>query len=255
MNQLPECDYCDTIEIITEIDGKKISNLKLIGDSKVCPECEKKGIHTANERQKQASMNMDKLDAPIDINDVLRQSRDIDASIQVRTDLFNAATIPIIELKKSIDSDETITNKPFALANELMNRLNHFKELVFELNEKVMNAQNNQRAIQTYLNQMSNQLRQEEREKLKIQDINYKPGPIKTVTPKAIKLAKPRLDKKELRKYAAELGVAEFTLQMLVVSKGITVEKAAELLKKSIESAKSKVESNDGQTSSINSQE
>jgi uncharacterized coiled-coil protein SlyX len=228
MSQLPECDYCE-----------RTDSLKRMDDSLVCPDCETKGIHAANERQKQAGKAMDAINGPIDINEVLRNSRTIDQSIQVRTDLFNAATVAIMDIKKAIDEDVAIENKPYALASELMNRLNHHKQVIFELNEKMVDAQNNQRAIQQYMNQLANQLRAEEREKLKIQDINYKPGPVRTVTPKQIKLAKPRLDKKELRKYAAELGVAEFTLQMLVVSKGLSVEAAANLLRTSLNAAKS----------------
>ena len=55
-------------------------------------------------------------------------SRETDAALQVRTDLFNASTTSILELKKLIDEDETITNKPYALASELKNRFNHFKD-------------------------------------------------------------------------------------------------------------------------------
>lgn len=228
MSQLPECEYCDQTNGLVNIDG-----------SIVCPDCISRGIHTANQHAKETQKKFEEMERPIDINEVLRTSRSIDASIQVRTDLFNAATVAIVDIKKAIDEDANIENKPFALASELMGKLNHWKQVIFDLSEQTVNAQNNQRAIQQYLNQLANQLRAEEREKLKLQDINYKPGPIKKVTPKAIKLAKPRLDKKELRKYAAELGVSEFTLQMLVVSKGITVQQAARLMKNSLESAKS----------------
>lgn len=220
---LPECDYCDSTESLKQLD-----------DNLVCPNCEAKGIHRANQNAKLVGQGHDlSVNKPININDVLRQSRDIDSSIKVRTDIFNAATVAIIDLKKSIDEDTTIENKPFTLATELVNRLNHFKSLIFGLNEQILEAQNNQQAIQRYMNQLANQLRADEREKLKIQDIHYNPGPPKKVTVKSIRLAKPKLDKVELRKYATELGIPEFTLQMVVVSKGITVQAAAELISKS----------------------
>jgi len=91
------------------------------------------------------------------------RSREIDNGIQIRTDLFNAATTSIIELKKAIDADEAITNKPYALAEELKKRFEHLKTVVFSLNEQLVDAGNNQRAIQQYLNNMANQLRAEER--------------------------------------------------------------------------------------------
>lgn len=177
------------------------------------------------------------------VNEAVNESSKVDSSIQVRTDLFNAATQSILEIKQLIDSDESITNKPYALAETLMQRFSHFKQVVFELNQKIVEAGNQQKAIQVYLNQLSNTLRAEEREKLKINDINYKPQPVKvsSVKPTAVKSAVKKLDKVELRKYAAELGVSEFTLQMLVVQKGLSVKDAAELLKVSIASAKSPV--------------
>lgn len=171
----------------------------------------------------------------------IEASRAVDNAIQVRTDLFNAATTSIIELKAQIDANPEITNKPYALAEELTRRFEHHKQVVFELSEQIVAAGNNQKAIQVYLNQLANSLRAEEREKLKIADINYKPNPVKPVKTKAVKTTgtSKKLDKSELKKYAAELGVSEFTLQMLCVSKGISPEMAANQLRKSINEAKS----------------
>jgi len=166
----------------------------------------------------------------------LEASRAVDESIKVRTDLFNAATTSIIELKAQIDGNAEITNKPYALAEELTKRFEHHKQVVFELSEQIVAAGNSQKAIQIYLNQLANSLRAEEREKLKIADINYKPNPVKPVKTRAVKTTgtSKKLDKAELKKYAAELGVSEFTLQMVCVSQGISPEMAANKLRKSI---------------------
>ncbi len=181
--------------------------------------------------------------AQIPINSVLKQAAEIDNNIQVRTDLFNAATVAIVEIKKAIDDDVNIVNKPYALAETLKNRFDHFKTVVFELNQQLVEAGNQQKAIQIYLNTLSNTLRAEEREKLKISDINYKPAPPKiakerTKSAVSTTTTKKKLDKSLLRKTAAELNVSEFTLQMLCVSKGISIESAATMLKASLEAAK-----------------
>jgi hypothetical protein len=170
------------------------------------------------------------------LNNAMNASRKLDSSVEVRSDLFNAATVAIVDLKKLIDDNPEITNKPYALAEALTERFTHFKKVVFDANEQIVEATNNQKAIQVYLNTLANTLRAEEREKLKLQDINYKPGnikPIKTVTPVKTRVSK-KLDKKELDKYAKELQVSAFTLQMLCVSQGITPEQAANKLRKSI---------------------
>jgi hypothetical protein len=219
------CEVCGAEENVTLMYG----NMTMCGN---CAEKEKKAYAENMSPEKQ----QERVDA---MHLAQARAREIDNSITVRTDLFNAATVSIVELKQMIDSNESITNKPYALAEELTNRFNHYKQVVFEMNEKIVEAGNQQKAIQVYLNQLANSLRQEEREKLKIADINYKPPTVKPVKPAAIKTASKKLDKAELRKYATELGIPEFTLQMLVVSKGITVEQAANMLRKSIAEAKS----------------
>ncbi len=200
------------------------------GNMKMCSSCHAKEIQAQIELQKPENQQA-RVDA---MHLALEKAKAIDNAVSVRTDLFNAATVSIVELKEKIDKDDTIVNKQFTLAETLMERFEHFKSVVFEANETIVNATNNQKAIQVYLNQLANTLRAEERAKLKIQDINYKPKEVKPVKPRAIKTAKAKLDKVELRKYAAELGVSEFTLQMIVVSKGITVEKAADILRKNL---------------------
>jgi Zn-dependent metalloprotease len=199
----------------------------------MCPDCWKKEQDTHNETMKPENQQA-RVDA---MNKAMTESRKLDSTIEVRSDLFNAATVSIIDLKKLIDDNPTITNKPFALAETLTERFSHFKKVIFDANESIIEATNNQKAIQVYLNNLANSLRAEEREKLKLADINYKPGavkPVKTVSTVKVRKASTKLDKKELDKYAKELGVSAFTLQMLCVSQGITPEMAANKLRKSI---------------------
>jgi hypothetical protein len=230
-----ECECCDKVH--TEENPVKIT--VHYGNMWFCDECwEKESKATAELKANQQTVNV--------VTNALQQAARVDNTVQVRTDLFNAQTVSIINLKAEIDNNPEITNKPYVLAQELMARFEKFKSVIFEYNEKIVEANNAQKAIQVYLNQMANQLRSEEREKLKIADINYQPTKVKPVKPAAIKTTgtkkATKLDKVELRKYAAELGVAEFTLQMVVVAKGCTIPEAAEMLKKSIAAAKTQAE-------------
>lgn len=170
----------------------------------------------------------------------VESSRAIDAKVEVRTDLFNAATESILNLKKMIDENPTITNKPYEVAKQLLDRFNHFKKVIFDMNEQIVAANNEQKAIQVYLNQMANTLRQAEREELKIADINYKPEPVKPHKPKAIKTSgtSKKIDKKLVAQYAKELGVSDFTLQMVATQMG-DLEKAVNKLRQSIAESKS----------------
>lgn len=226
-----ECEVCDKKH--TEENPVKIT--VHYGNMWFCDSCwEAESKATAELKATSQTVNV--------VTNALQSAARIDNSVQVRTDLFNAQTVSIINLKAEIDNNPEITNKPYALAQELLARFEKFKTVIFEYNEKIVEANNSQKAIQVYLNQMANTLRSEEREKLKIADINYQPTRVKPVKPAAIKTTgtkkATKLDKVELRKYAAELGVAEFTLQMVVVAKGVTIQEAAVMLKKSIEAAK-----------------
>ncbi len=233
-----ECDIC----------GRAVSVQLKYGNMLMCAECTEKEekLYAESQKPENIAARIAAIPSPTpaitDINEVLKASQNIDDSIQVRGDIFNAATTAIVELKKAIDDDANITNKPYALAETLKARFEHFKNVVFELQQQIVEAGNNQKAIQVYLNQLANTLRAEEREKLKISDLSYQPAKVKPATPKPIKTTgtqkSKKLDKTLLRKVAAELGVPEFSLQMIVVSKGVTIEEAGKMLKASIDAAK-----------------
>ena len=156
----------------------------------------------------------------------------IDGSIQVRSDIFNAKTISIIDMKKGIDEDSSIEKKHFALALELRSRFLHLRKVLFDIDESRVSITNEQRSIQTYLNELSNKLRTEEREKIKLKDINYKPVVSKIAKPRIAKKPKlPKFDKAELKRLASETGIPEFTLQTICVAKGIQPTEAADMLK------------------------
>lgn len=230
-----ECECCDKVHT----DENPVKITVHYGNMWFCDSCWAKEQDATSELQKTKEVQSV-------VTNALREAAHVDNTVQVRTDLFNAQTVSIINLKAEIDNNPEITNKPYVLAEQLMARFEKFKAVIFEHNEKIVEANNAQKAIQVYLNQMANQLRSEEREKLKIADISYQPTKVKPVKPTAIKTTgtkkATKLDKVELRKYAAELGVAEFTLQMVVVAKGISIQEAAAMLAKSIAQAKSTTE-------------
>jgi hypothetical protein len=212
----------------------------------MCPDCYNK--EKSLTQLSEATAN-DRLDAErirstevIKVNEVLQEARLVDDGIQIRTDIFNAETVAINDLKSAIMADSSIENKPYALAEELKRRFEHYKTVVFDLNQKVAEVGNQQKAIQVYLNTMANTLRAEERERLKIADINYTPKPVKLISdkPKSIKTrsAAKVLDKDALKAAAKQLGVSEFMIQMLVVSKGITIDMAVKQIAASLEAAK-----------------
>lgn len=164
----------------------------------------------------------------------------VDTQINVRTDIFNATVQSIEELKNEIGEVE---NKNFVLAERLQARINEYKRIVFNLNEQVLQESNKQRATQEYLNNLANKLRAEERERLRLQDISYKPKPVtKPIKTSAVKKST-KFDKAGLKQLALELGMAEFTIQSMIVAKGWTLEQAGNELRRIIKESKSETES------------
>jgi hypothetical protein len=179
------------------------------------------------------------------LNKVLAEAKEKDLKVQLRTDMYNAATESIKELKVTIDSDSAIQNKPYTLAEQLKTRFEHFQSVVFaesqvisDAEKKIEEAVNNQKAIQIYMNTLANQLRVEEREKLHIADIQYNPSAPKAVKTKNITTKKStKTSPAELKKYAQEIGAPTYILQQIIISKGVDVKTAADILKKSMNKA------------------
>ena len=248
---------------MSQIEAKKIGECEICpktdveitlryGNMWFCDECWATEVKTTSENmspENQAarvnevnSRNSERLAAKA--NEIIRND---DNSIEVRSDLFNAATQAIIDMKKAIDEREE--NKNYVLAEQLKNRFEHFKKVIFDAQELIVSAGNEQKAIQVYLNNLANSLRQEEREKLRIQDINYKPAPVKTPSVRNVKttqagVGKKKVSKQEITAAAKELGIAEFTLHAFVLQNGGDLQLAVSKLKAAIEAGKSKTQSN-----------
>lgn len=234
MTSMPmECEACPTTLASLVLTGKKLIFFK---GTWFCPSCHAKEVELTEISAKEADKRVEESRAQS--NSLVDISRQIDQTIQLREDVFNAHTVAIMDLKKAIDEDTTIENKPLFLAEELHKRYSHLAKVVFDARSMIVDATNQQRAIHTYMATLSNQLRAEEREKLKLQDINYHPE-----TPKTPKVrgtsSKPRTAKKiatlaECKEMAGKFNIPVEMLRMrLTVKTGETLEEAArEIAKK-----------------------
>jgi len=139
---------------------------------------------------------------------VIEHARKVDESIQVKQDLFNAETVEHIKLFEAIDNNPEITNKVMAKAEALKARFLHFQQVAFDARVILDNASNAQRAIQTQLNTIANNLRAEEREKLHLKDLSYVVEKPKTIKPSGAAKPKERAwTKADIRLAAAEYKV------------------------------------------------
>lgn len=186
----------------------------------MCPECIEKEKLLQTDSKNHADTR---------VQSIIEKSRAVDYSIGFREDIFNAQTISINELKSAIESDVSITNKRFELAKQLTDRYQHFSKIIFEKQQEISEESTKQRAVQSYLNQLATTLRTEERERLKLNDINYKPSESK---PKVTKVTtKKGFDKVELVEWANKANVPLAALQMICVAKNLTPQQAYDHLK------------------------
>lgn len=223
-----ECEICN--------ENKPIA-LKY-GNMRVCKECSDKedaiqSVHQSPEaQQSRVEEHREKM------NVLVQNARDVDDKLKLSTDIFNAKTVSIIEILDAIDKDDSIQNKPYAKAEELSRRFNKMKEVIFECNKLLIDSTNEQKALQVQLNQIANQLRSEEREKLRISDINYHPK-VQAVKVSKIRTVSKKFDRVELARLEKELGMAASTIQMYAVAKGVDLTTAGNMIRKSLNEAKS----------------
>jgi len=204
----------------------------------MCPTCkdteqkaEAESLLHAEERVKESNNSFIERQAA----DMQKQ---LDTTISIRTDIFNANFPSIMDMKREIEADPTIENKIFAHAMAVRARFDQFKKVLFELDDAKAQINSNMHAMQSYMNDLSNKLKAEERAKLQLENINYKPaspkvpGTTKVKAPKAPSVPKAKIDKHLLRVMAAALNLPEYVIQITCTSKNMTVEQACEHLQK-----------------------
>lgn len=226
-----ECECCPTTRVFLKtltLDLEKMHGMWM------CPSCRNKEKQLQEKSKAEAQMRVDAMNATMNANQLIEKAKQIDQSIQLTTDVFNANTVAIMDLKSAIDNDASITNKQFALAEVMVERINHFQQVMTDHRKGLVEAQNAQRMFQTHLNTLANQLRQEERDKLKLQDINYNPEKPKVIKPKSDKNRgrKSKFDKDEVRNLAAQYNVPMEAIAMLITSKNMSAADAAKHMAK-----------------------
>jgi hypothetical protein len=167
----------------------------------------------------------------IAINDLVADSLKIDQSIQLSTDIFNAKTVALVDIMRAIDTDESIPNKPLAKAEYSVNRIKHLTKVIFDLKSQVTEAENEIRANHVHVNMLVNTLREEEKAKLHLQDINYPITAPKSSKPKSSGTSKAKksskIDMNEVNKWAGKIGMPAQLVHMRMLSKNMNAEAAA----------------------------
>lgn len=220
MSQIAECGVCHKEKECTPFT----SNMMM------CAECRQRQKDFEEEI---IATQQDRLDA----QEVIYAARKIDASIKIQSDIFNAKTVAIHKLKEAIDADESIQDKHFTLARALDERYKHLVDILFSKRAEITEGENEQRAIQTYYNELAKRLRNEQREEIRLKDAQYKPiEPVKILKPKAITVKK--YDRAAINAAAIASGLPSQLIQMTCVQRNVTPVEAVKILQEAMNSVK-----------------
>jgi len=197
----------------------------------LCPACiEKEELFEDNMPARIKTIEYDSANPMLNANEKLKRAKEIDNTVQTRSDVFNAETVSIAEIESAIGLDESIPReqKYFKLGEFVTERINKFKKSIFEKQSELVDEVNRLNANQIYLNDLKNKLSVEEREKLKLKDINYKPQPASK--PKVSRQVIKKFDKADLKKWALVAGMPESVVQTICIQKNYTPEQASNYL-------------------------
>jgi hypothetical protein len=136
-----------------------------------------------------------------------REANDM-AGITNTGDFFNAKAQFLIDLRKGIDADETITDKDLAYSEAILARYKHFKDVVFDGNNELL-------VLGKAIRDFGESQRAEIRAKIQELDKEYQPE-------------KPKMPVKI--KGAAKVSPFERMVQTFAATTGKTIEEARKIL-------------------------
>jgi len=226
------CDACvESIDVVLyELHGMKM-----------CDSCAKLDIHAS--------------ELAIAANGMIQASREVDATIEIKPDVFNAETVAIHQVMGAIQHDVNIpdSDKNFVMAKTCMEHFQTMQKAIFEekqeFAEKMRAKENAMRAWQVQVHTFASRVEDARKETFKNFDISYTPKPAKitksTTTSTASKSKKPT--KVELFDASKKYGVPMAAVAFLASSRNMTADQAAhhiadtkrEAAAKSVESTES----------------
>lgn len=248
VNNILLCNECESKEMDARLNILNSSTTvdKILSDTWKCSNCSVINNILNKQCTKCKSIRPTEYDSLAKMDNlILSTSRAIDQNITVKTDLFNAHTISIEELRLAIENDPSIENKNYKLAEVLKERHEHFQHIIFDNNAIIVDAANGQKAIQVYLNNLANKLRSEERTKLKLADITYEVKPVGPIKAPSIKKPIKKFDSASIKRVSAELTkefgkpIPEFMVQTVAVSNNCDADMAGNILRRNIKESMS----------------
>jgi|SRR5580765_1914710 len=168
-----------------------------------------------------------------------------DTVMEVKTEIWNAEQIPLIELKAAIQQNDSIpeSEKAHAFIKECKTHVEKMDSLIFDMSKQLADLRNQRNAWQVNGQEAYGKLRAELRDGFRQFDLNYKPATVKEIKPKAVKT--PAMSAKQKAQLAIEAGkkygVPGAGVQMIAEAQKISYEAAAIFLQKQLTARKESV--------------
>jgi hypothetical protein len=164
----------------------------------------------------------------------IAESKAVDASIETKSDVYLAKTVPAVELRAAIQNNPDIPEdkKDYAYAQECMTRFQNLQKVIFETRKDLLEKENEARMWQTITQTAAGKLREVERAQFIGMDVSYQPVPVKTIKPKVVKIKSQtkKFDRAACAEAANKYNVPASGVQSIVISRGMSYEDAAKHL-------------------------
>lgn len=213
-------------KLVTCESCSNVNELKLVNGIWMCPNCLSRELEVVSvsipSQPQSDTVQSISSEVSNDHRPTERQNEAINSlgsqSIKTSEDYFNARTKAIHTRWIEILSDSSIETeqKHYTLAREVREHYLHMKSVLFSAMEIQLECASNQRSDQIYLNQLAGKLREEERIKLHLQNIDYVPPSIPKAGPKTPRISK---DDKIAADYARIMNIPIETARRLISNK------------------------------------
>lgn len=207
------CDYVyDMVKYQESERNADFGPCRIFKTMVMCPSCLRKELELERQSRMDAQQRVEEL--------------------RTHQDIHNSHLASINQLRDTINADETIPayDKHYALARALDNRFKTLLGLQKDLNDQLKSALEEQKQLQVYYNELAKKLRAEERERLTIRDVTYKPIITKSA-PKPKQVVVKPYDKNSVRDAARESGLPEQAIMIVCQSRNVSAVEAVRFIK------------------------
>lgn len=195
----------------------------------MCPSCLENELVSKPSFQKMQQMAYSNPFTANPLQQLAESVKQSDAKLSGKPEFFNAETISIEEIKQKLEADSSITNKRLELGKIVFQRIVDFQKAIFDADQVRFELGDRQEANRRYLNNLAAQMTAEEREIVRLKDINYPVQQPKLTVPRAPS-TKAKSNKEELREAASKYKVDAVAIQTICIARNMSVAEAVELM-------------------------